>query len=70
MAMTLAQQFREEGYKQGYQEGLWMGRIEVLEEFLGLPPSSSETLEALTVKELESIHSRLHTEYEERFKRP
>jgi len=60
-AMTIAQQLR--------QEGLWIGRIPVLEEFLNLPVSSREVLDARTVDELEAAHPRLHAEYEMRFKR-
>ncbi|MBC8126491.1 MAG: hypothetical protein H8M99_05020 [Gloeobacteraceae cyanobacterium ES-bin-144] len=59
--MTLAQQFR--------QEGLWIGRIQTLQEFLDLPLRSRETFETWTVEELEAAHHRLHAEYEERFKR-
>lgn len=72
--MTLADQLREEGLQKGLQEGrqegLCIGKIQALEEFLGLPVSSRETLEGRTLDELEATRLRLHAEYEERFKRP
>jgi hypothetical protein len=69
LAMTLAQQFHQEGRQEGRQEGSWIGKIQTLEEFLNLPVSSYETLDASPLAELEAIHRRLHADYEVRFKR-
>ena len=54
---------------QGRVEGLWIGKIQILEEFLDLPVSSGEGLEALNLEELKAMQERLHREYELRFKR-
>lgn len=62
--MTLAQQFRQEGR----QEGLRIGKIQALEEFLSLPVSSSATLSGKSLEELAALHRELHAEYEKRFK--
>jgi predicted transposase/invertase (TIGR01784 family) len=53
---------------QGREEGLWIGRIQLLEEFLELPPRSGESLAALSLEELKALQGRLHGEYELRFK--
>jgi predicted transposase YdaD len=53
---------------QGREEGLWIGRIQLLEEFLELPPRSGESLAALSLEELKALQERLHGEYELRFK--
>ena len=54
---------------QGREEGLWIGRIQQLEEILDLPGSSGEALAALSLEELKTIQEQLHREYERRFKR-
>jgi hypothetical protein len=53
----------------GREEGLWIGRIQLLEEFLDLPASSGEALAALSLEELKAMQERLHGEYQLRFKR-
>jgi predicted transposase YdaD len=67
---------RAEGMEQGIEkgrvvgrvEGLWIGKIQTLEDFLGMDPSSSELLDPLSTAELEAMHQGLHREYERRFK--
>ncbi len=54
---------------QGLSQGLWVGKIQSLQEFLGQAVSSCEELETLKMAELESRHASLHREYEIRFKR-
>ena len=49
--------------------GLWIGKIQALEEFLDKSPTPHERLETLTVEGLEPLHRALHLEYQERFKR-
>lgn len=63
-AMSVAEKLKAEGRV----EGLWIGKIQILEEFLNLPVSSGESLEALSLAELKSMQERLHREYELRFK--
>lgn len=53
----------------GRVEGHWIGKIQAFEEFLGKSLSSNESLEALSISELEVLHATLHREYEIRFKR-
>lgn len=50
------------------EEGLWIGRIQLLEEFLELPPPSGESLAALSLEELKALQERLHREHDLRFK--
>lgn len=50
------------------EEGLWIGRIQLLEEFLELPPRSGESLAALSLEELKALQERLHREHDLRFK--
>jgi hypothetical protein len=77
VAEKLIAQGREEGISQGISQGisrgresgLWIGRIQLLEEFLDLPASSGESLAALSLEELKAMQERLHGEYELRFKR-
>ena len=54
---------------QGREEGLWIGRIQQLEEILDLPGSSGEAFAALSFEELKAMHERLHGEHELRFER-
>lgn len=77
VAEKLIAQGREEGISQGISQGisrgresgLWIGRIQLLEEFLDLPVSSGEALAALSLEELKAMQEQLHGEYELRFKR-
>ena len=76
-AMSVAEKLKSEGrmegisqgISQGREEGLWIGKIQALEEFLEKPQSPRETLESLTLQALEARHRALHQEYETRFKR-
>jgi len=67
-AMSVAEKLIAEGLKKGRVEGLWIGKIQTLEDFLGMAQSSSEVLDALSIAELEALHQGLHREYERRFK--
>ncbi len=71
-AMSIAEQIkaegRTEGISQGISQGRWVGRIQILEEFLGKPPTPTAGLETLPIAELEARHQQLHREYEIRFK--
>jgi predicted transposase/invertase (TIGR01784 family) len=58
-----------QGISQGREEGLWIGKIQTLEEFLGEPQSQRSVLEALSLPELEARYLALHQDYEARFKR-
>ncbi len=76
-AMSVAEKLKAEGrmegisqgLSQGREEGLWIGKIQILEEFLGKPHSPRAALETLTLLELEANYLALHQEYEARFKR-
>ena len=64
-AMTIAQQFRQEGR----QEGLWVGKILALEELMGLAPTDAQALAPLAIPELERRYELLRREYDTRFRR-
>ncbi len=66
--MSVAEKLLAKGRVEGRSQGYWLGRIQSLEEFLNLPQSPRETLELLTVAELEARHQELHREYQRRFK--
>ena len=67
--MSVAEKLIAQGINRGREEGSWIGRIQLLEEFLDLPMSSGEALTALSLEELKAMQERLHREYELRFKR-
>ena len=69
VAEKLKAEGRVEGRVEGQQKGLWIGKIQTLEEFLGCAVSSSEALAAMAIEELEARHRDLHRDYETRFKR-
>jgi len=58
-----------QGISQGREEGLWIGKIQTLEEFLEQNQTLRESLEAMPLAELEALHQDLHHQYEVRFKR-
>ena len=65
--MSVAEKLKAEGHKEGLKEGL-IGKIHLLEEFLDLPITPSDSLEALDLEQIESRCQELHREYESRFK--
>lgn len=75
-AMSVAEKLKAEGRIEGHAEGriegisqgLWIGKIQLLEEFLGQEQSSSEFLKNRSPEELETLHLSLHQAYEARFK--
>ncbi len=54
---------------QGFSRGLWLGKIQLLHDFLGQVASPREELETVDIAALERRHSSLQREYEARFKR-
>ncbi len=62
--MSVAEKLKAEGRV----EGLWIGKIQSLEEFLGKKQTTRATLEAMPVPELKALHQTLRNEYEVRFK--
>lgn len=79
-AMTTAQALIEKGLTQGLSQGLsqgltkgaiigeWIGKIQMLEQFLGLPVAGRGNLSALGVDELELRYLALQSAYDEKFK--
>ncbi len=57
---------REEGLKAGERRGALKGAIGVLEEFLRIPPSTMDSLDALTTEELELRQRKLRRKLEAR----
>ncbi len=72
--MSVAEKLKAKGLSQGLSEGraigLWIGKIQAYEEFLGKNPSPRETLDHLSIPQLETLHQNLREEYESRFKGP
>jgi len=67
--MSVAEKLKDEGRVEGRVEGLWIGKIQTLEEFLDMPVSPSESLESLSLSALIAMQEQLHLQYELRFKR-
>ena len=67
-AMSVAEKLKAEGRVEGRVEGLWIGKIQLLEEFLGKRQTTRARLEAMPVPELKALHLTLRNEYEVRFK--
>lgn len=67
--MSVAEKLKAEGRVEGREEGLWFGKIQSFEEFLGKPQSPGAVLEAKCAADLEVRHDGLRAEYERRFKR-
>lgn len=63
--MSVAEQLKAEGRV----EGLWIGKIQALEEFLEKPQTSREFLESMPLEKLETLHQDLRRQYETHFKR-
>ena len=61
---------RMEGRMEGQEKGLWIGKIQTLQEFLDMQVGSRESLEIMTLGELEALQQELLRDYETRFKRP
>ena len=72
-AMSVAEKLIAEGLKkdrvEGQQKGLWIGKIQALEDFLEMVASPGELLDPHSVAELETMHQGLNREYERRFRR-
>lgn len=70
--MTTAQRLRKEGrmegIQEGRQEGQWMGKLIMLEEFMGLPASDPEELASLPTEALKARYEALEAEYRLKFK--
>jgi predicted transposase/invertase (TIGR01784 family) len=74
--MSVAEQFIEEGRQEGLQkgrqegrqEGEWIGKIQMLEQFLGRPSTPKAEFEGCDVKWLESKFRELEEDYNKRIK--
>jgi predicted transposase/invertase (TIGR01784 family) len=67
--MSIAEKLLAKGRKEGRQEGLWIGKIQFLEEVLNLTVSTPAALDALSLEELTERYQSLHHAYEVKFKR-
>jgi predicted transposase/invertase (TIGR01784 family) len=70
--MTIAEQLIAKGEVRGRQEGrakgVWIGRIQAIQELMGHPPDGTEALAELEIAELERKCEDLHRDYDTRFK--
>jgi len=70
VAEKLKAEGRMEGRMEGQEKGLWIGKIQTLQEFLDMQVGSRESLEIMPLGELEALQQELLRDYETRFKRP
>ena len=66
--MTLADKLIARGKAEGKAEGIWIGRIQTLEEMLGKPLTVKSELEQMTLGQLEECYQILQKDYDARFK--
>lgn len=70
-AMSLAQKLRMEGMQQGVQQGtargLWLGKVQLMEQMLGM--ESAAIPDDVSIPELESRFLKLQAEYDRRFRK-
>ena len=59
---------RQEGRQEGEMHGLWVGKLQVLQELMGLPVSDRADLSDLTATDLEQRFCQLQKDYAVRFK--
>ena len=63
-AMSIAEQLRAEGRSLG----LWVGKIQVLQDLMGLKVTPHDDLAKLGNAKLEEVFNELHRQYNVRFK--
>jgi len=59
---------KAEGKAEGESKGIWIGRIQLIQEFLGTQSPEQADLSALSVAELESLFQELQSRYNADFK--
>ena len=62
------QEGHQEGHQKGRQEGVWMGRLQTLQEIMGLPVDSDAELSDLSADELRRRFEALQAQYNLRHK--
>lgn len=67
--MSVAEKLKAEGWAEGMERGIYIGKIQTLEEILEKPPTARERLDAMPCAELDAFESLLHSECVVRFKR-
>lgn len=67
-AMSVAEKLIAQGHAEGELKGKWIGKIQLLEEFMGSPVTSQATLTEFSPEELEARYQTLHLAYAARFK--
>lgn len=53
---------------EGREEGLWIGRIEMIQRFIGQSPTPRSELETWSLEQLQALFAELEQEYAKRFK--
>ena len=67
--MTVLEKFRQEGRQEGMEKGLWIGKIQLLEEMLGLDAAPKSELESVSLPQIEARFRQLEAEYARRFRK-
>ena len=60
---------RKEGHKEGREEGAWIGKIQLLEQMMGLPETPSESFRGISHEEIRQRFEGLQNTYNLKFKR-
>ena len=66
--MSIAQKLRNEGRVEGVQKGVCLGRLQTLQQIIGLPMEDDSTLSVLPVEDLRQRFDALQAEYNRRHK--
>ncbi|HWB02676.1 MAG TPA: hypothetical protein VG796_06590 [Verrucomicrobiales bacterium] len=56
------------GREEGREEGTWIGKIQLLEQLMNVPPGAKENVESKSLAELEQRFAALQRDYDARFK--
>lgn len=63
----------EKGHKKGMQKGRtlgeWIGKIELMEQFLGRTPTPKKELDEQSIEWMERYYREMETEYDQRFRK-
>ncbi|MDZ4289452.1 MAG: Rpn family recombination-promoting nuclease/putative transposase [Prosthecobacter sp.] len=59
---------KAEGKAEGQARGVWLGKLQVLQELMALPVTSSEEVTTLEIEELKQRYQGLQLQYEAQFK--
>ena len=68
ITMNAIEKLKAEGKAEGKATGIWIGKVQVMQEFLKLSEPSLDELSKLSVGELEALYHELQGRYDASFK--